>query len=439
MKTRILDAKVTYFHQPFLKPLQISSGKITEITEARAEVRVAVDGKEAVGRGSIYLSDLWAWPEPSLTHDQRDAILRDLCDHIAANLWDLCGAEQAHPMELGLRLHNSLCHDAPADGSSTHSAFRILHSTFCIPSVLARAMCASPFDAAIHDGVGLALGKSAFGFYEDSRPIPSGDALFRGGSVCRSVRGMLQPPRREFDAWLIVSRGDSFGEDGVAPWVQERGYRAFKVKILGRDNQDDAARTAEVYQAVKSLGLDKPRLTVDSNEANPNADGVLDYLERLRSIDSKAFDALEYLEQPTARDIVANPNDWRKVTRLKPVLLDEGLTSFDILPVAREQGWSGLALKTCKGHSFALLAAAWAYENGLMISLQDLTNPGLSAIHAALFAAHVPTVNGVELNSPQYTPAANAEWLPRLSGLLDPRNGIHVLADAAPPGLGSTM
>ena len=424
MKTTILESKVEYFHQPFLKPLQISSGKITEITEARAEVRVSIDGKEAVGRGAIYLSDLWAWPEPSLTHDQRDAILRELCDYINANLWNLCGGEPEHPMELGLRLHNSLCHGSSADG----------------PSILARAMCASPFDAAIHDAVGMALEKSAFDFYSEQWVIPSGDSVVSDNSACEAVRSMLtKPPRTEFDAWLIVSRGDSFGDDGVAPWVRDRGYHAFKVKILGKDNADDAARTAEVYRAVRALGVAKPRLTVDSNEANPNADSVLDYLHQLRAIDSEAFEALEYLEQPTARDIVANPNNWREVTKLKQVLLDEGLTSFDVLEVAIDQGWSGLALKTCKGHSFALLAAAWAYERGMTIALQDLTNPGFSAIHATLFAAHVPTVNGVELNSPQYTPAANEEWLPRLAGLFTPMDGSHALCDAAPLGLGSAM
>lgn len=421
MKTRILDARVVFEHQPFLKPLQISSGKITEITEARAEVRVSIDGREAVGRGSIYLSDLWAWPEPSMTHDQRDAILRDLCRQIAAKLWEFCGGEEEHPLELGLRLHRSLCDDLPAAG----------------PSSLARAMCASPFDAAIHDAVGIALGRSAFEFYGENAAIPSGDGLFKCGSVCEAIARMLQPPKREFDAWLIVSRGDSFGDDGVAPWVRDKGYRAFKVKILGKDNADDAGRTAEVYQAVKSLGVANPRITVDSNEANPDAASVLDYLERLRALDADAFAALEYLEQPTARDIIANPNDWRPVTRLKPVMLDEGLTGLEVLEEAIAQHWSGFALKTCKGHSFALLAAAWAHERGLLVSLQDLTNPGLSMIHAALFAAHVPTINGVELNSPQYTPAANAEWLPRLAGLFEPKEGVHRLPEKVPVGLGS--
>ena len=99
-------------------------------------------------------------------------------------------------------------------------------------------------------------------------------------------------------------------------------------------------------------------------------------------------------------------------------------------PDARADGWSGLALKTCKGHSFVLVAAAWARQHGMLLSMQDLTNPGLAAIHSALFAARMPTLNGIELNSPQFTPAANAEWLPRLSGLQDSYYAIYEMLGA---------
>lgn len=420
MKARVIEAGVEFFERPFRKPLRISSGAITRITEARAEVRVRVDAREAVGRGSIYLSDVWAWPDPELSHEERDRALRGVCERIASDLDDLCGGEEAHPLELGMRLHHSVC----GMGSG-------------LP-MLALAMCASPFDAAVHDGVGHALGVSAFDFYGEEQPIPSADGLFEDGRACAAVRRTIGVPRVRFDAWLIVSRDDSLSSD-VGPWVTRRGYRAFKVKILGRDNADDAARTSEVYRAARAFGAPSPRLTVDSNEANPDAESVLDFLGRLRAADPEAFDALEYLEQPTARDIVAHPNDWRGVARLKPVLLDEGLTGPDVLEEAASQGWSGLALKTCKGHSFALVVAAWARERGMMISLQDLTNPGLAAIHAALFASRVHTVNGVELNSPQYTPAANTEWLPRLAGLLEPRDGTHRLPECIPVGLGSSL
>jgi len=120
-------------------------------------------------------------------------------------------------------------------------------------------------------------------------------------------------------------------------------------------------------------------------------------------------------------------------------MLDEGLTSLSLLPLVRDQNWTGFALKTCKGHSFTLVAAAWARQNGLALSLQDLTNPGYSAIHSFLLGARLDTLNGVELNSPQYTPAANEPWLPQLSGLFEPREGKHRLENLEPAGLGSDL
>jgi hypothetical protein len=60
-------------------------------------------------------------------------------------------------------------------------------------------------------------------------------------------------------------------------------------------------------------------------------------------------------------------------------------------------------------------------------------------IHAAWFAAHVPTINDVELNSPQFTPAANRPWLPRLASLFQATGGVHRLPEKVPVGLGSTM
>lgn len=417
--THILEAHVAFIERPFLSPLILSSGAITTLPEAVATVRVRVGGREATGRGSIYLSDLWAWPDPALRHEQRDTALRALCSRIADGLWGFCGGEAAHPLELGLRLHASVCHRAES------------------PPVLARAMCASPFDAAIHDAVGQALGISAFGFYDEYSPLPSADPFFAGGSACRAIRKTLVSPRRALKAWYVVTKNDDM--DTLRPWVCDRGYRCFKIKLLGRDNDYDVARTVEVYRMVRELGADAVELSIDTNEANPDAASVLDYLHRLRVSDAGAYAALQYLEQPTGRDIARHRFDWREVASLKPVFLDEGLTSLELMPLALEQGWSGFALKTCKGHSLALTAAAWASEQGLRLTMQDLTNPGLALLHAALFAAYVPTMNGIELNSPQFTPAANAAWLPRMAAVFQPRDGFHTLPESLPSGLGSEL
>jgi L-alanine-DL-glutamate epimerase-like enolase superfamily enzyme len=425
-QTRVLSAGVTFAERTLAKPLLLSTGPISVITEATARVRVRCGTREAEGAGSICLSDLWAWPEPALDHGRRDAAMRSLAVWMAEGLAERCG-EPAHPLELGLRLHERVMahHPEPVPG-------------FAIPA-LAVANSLSPFDAAIHDAAGQALGLSAFSFYGGDEPLPLADGLFPKQDACRAIRAMLRPdPLRALPAWLIVGKADDL-EREVRPWVRDRGYGCFKLKIMGKSAAEDAVRVVEVYRAVRAFGAGKPRLSVDSNEGNADAAGVLEFLERLRALDREAFAALEYLEQPTSRDIVRHAQDWRPVCAVKPVLLDEGLESFGRLRLAEEQGWAGLALKTCKGHSFALAAAAWARERGLPVALQDLTNPGLSAIHAAWFAAFVPTLNGVELNSPQFLPAANAAWLPRLAGLLDPQDGLHRLSGPVPVGLGGGL
>ena len=421
--TEILHAEVSFAERPFAHPLTISSGQIVGLTEAEAHVVVRVNGVEAEGRGNIFLSDLWAWPDPSLSHAARDQALRAVCVHIAENLKRLCGKGPAHPLALGLRLHDAVC--ASSDD-------------FGVPSLLARAMALSPFDAAIHDATGLALRRSAFALYPEGQPIPEADRRL-GGSATAAIRALLRdPPLASLPAWWLVGRDDDLNTV-VQEAVKRRGYGCFKLKLMGRESAVDVARTVEVFRALKVAGVPTIRLSVDTNEANPDAASVLDYLEQLRTADPDAFTALEYLEQPTARDFCACPQDWRAVTRLKPVLLDEGLTGLELLAEAKQQGWSGLALKTCKGHSSALVAAAWANRHGMCLSMQDLTNPGIGLMHAALFAAHVPTINGVELNSPQFAPAANAGLAERWPQLYQPVDGRHRLPSTVPDGLGSRL
>jgi L-alanine-DL-glutamate epimerase-like enolase superfamily enzyme len=416
-QTRVLSAQVDFLSQKFRVPMRLSSGLIETITEARATVRVRAGDVEGEGRGSIYLSDLWSWPDPSRTHEQRDAILRDLCTSIAKNLPDLTGSP-AHPLELGLRLHHTV---GPEKDD--------------IPA-LARAMCSSPFDAAIHDAVGYTTGLSAFRFYDEPVAIPSADAHFEDGA-CAAIKSLLQPPAEALEGCLIVNAHDDLGE----PFAQELrrfGYRRLKVKLLGRSKEDDARLTAAAYRAARQHGLPAVRLSIDSNEGHASAEAVLDYLVELEKIDPDAYAALDYLEQPTSRDIITKAFDWTAVSARKPVMIDEGLTSLERLPLAIDQGWSGLALKTCKGHSFILMVAAWAKRRGLQLSMQDLTNPGLAAIHAYLLAARLPLLGGIELNSPQFTPQANESWLPRLASLFTVRDGLHRLP-ANVPGLGSNL
>ena len=71
----------------------------------------------------------------------------------------------------------------------------------------------------------------------------------------------------------------------------------------------------------------------------------------------------------------------------------------------RELGWSGVALKTCKTQTGALLSACWAKAHGMRLMVQDLTNPMLAQIpRPACCRRHH---HGVETNAMQFYPDAS--------------------------------
>ncbi|MGC4046361.1 MAG: enolase C-terminal domain-like protein [Armatimonas sp.] len=393
IRTIVLSARVEFIERAFSRPLVLSSGAITHVTEAKAFVRVRVGEQEAEGIGSIYLSDLWGWPDPTRTHTERDSAMRAYTERIAAKFATLCGPPD-HPLTLGLRLHQELLWDSSP-----------------IPP-LARLICAASLDAALHDATGQALQASSLDLYPD---FPE-------------IQAVLRPTNHNLTAWWIVGVSDDLDTLG-------EGYHAFKLKLGAKDPVADAARTATVFAAVPHA-----RLAADPNCAFEHPEAVSAYLDALEHFSPEAYAALEYIEQPTARDIATYAFDWHEISARKPVILDEGLTSFDTLELAHAQGWSGIAIKTCRGHSFALASAARAHAYGMQLVMQDLTNPGYAAIHSALLASRLPVTNGIELNAAQFTPDANAEWLPRLDTLLAPIDGVHrVPAGPLPIGLGSQL
>ena len=54
----MIIADVTSLHQQLATPLRLSTGSIEQLFEALAKVTVRLCGCDAVGRGSMYLSDL---------------------------------------------------------------------------------------------------------------------------------------------------------------------------------------------------------------------------------------------------------------------------------------------------------------------------------------------------------------------------------------------
>ena len=148
---------------------------------------------------------------------------------------------------------------------------------------------------------------------------------------------------------------------------------------------------------------------LDFNEGCPNVGYLLDCLRRVREATPSGFDRILYIEQPTARDLKKDrANVMHEAAKLRPVVIDESLTDLETLLLAREMGYTGIALKACKGQTHAMLMAAAGQKFGMFLCVQDLTCPAASLVHSAGIAARVPGNAGIEANARQFVPAASA-------------------------------
>jgi len=236
-------------------------------------------------------------------------------------------------------------------------------------------------------------------------------------------------------------------EDGLPvsleEWIERDGIFCFKIKLKGNAFDWDVARVRAITEVVRDS---RPRMregrfyfSIDTNEQCEHPEYVVELLSTLRADEPDAFEALLYVEQPTERNLAEHRFDMRKLAAIKPVLADEGITDVAHLDLARELGWSGVALKTCKGHSSALLYVARSEEEGMPYTVQDLTNPGLSLIHSAGFAARIRPLMGVEYNSRQYIPQADPEVQHRHRGVFTVTEGRISTESIRGTGLGYGM
>ena len=104
--------------------------------------------------------------------------------------------------------------------------------------------------------------------------------------------------------------------------------------------------------------------------------------------------------------------------------------------LGRELGWTGVALKTCKTLTGALLSLCWARHHRMGLMVQDLTNPMLAQIPHVLLAAHAGTLMGVESNAMQFYPEVSAPEAKIHPNLYRRREGVLDIATLGPTGFG---
>jgi hypothetical protein len=165
-------------------------------------------------------------------------------------------------------------------------------------------------------------------------------------------------------------------------------------------------------------------LSTDFNCTVTDPAYVNDILDRLLMEHPKIYNLILYVVQPFPYDLEENKIDVHSVSARKPLFMDESAHNWKFVKLGKSLGWTGVALKTCKTQTGALLSACWAKGHGMTLMVQDLTNPRLAMLPHVQLAAHVGTIMGVECNAMQFYPDASLAEEQVHSGLYRRRHGV---------------
>ncbi len=416
---RVRDVEIAYEQHRYRTPIKFGGVAFDRATLLNVRLTCETeDGRRAVGFGSMPLGNVWSFPSRTLTYDQTLQAMRRLAERIQRIYADC--SEAGHPIELTSALEQ----DCFAAAEAVSREERLSEP---IPR-LCTLVTASPFDAALHDAFGKVHGLNCYATYGPNF-LPGDLGRFLGPEFTGETldRYLLRQPVPRLPLYHLVGAldpldandltqpvGDGLPET-LAEWIERDGLTHLKIKLNGDDLNWDVERVLRVDRVATAVqvrrGVSQWYYSLDFNERCRDVGYLLEFLARIRLSAPGAFDRTQYIEQPTARDLQTQAsNSMHAAARLKPVVIDESLIDLESLKLARELGYTGAALKACKGQTQSLLMAAAIQKYGMFRCVQDLTCPGASLIHSAGLAAHVPGVAAIEANARQYMPQANRPW-----------------------------
>lgn len=416
---RTLQVDVSFEPVKFRAPLKFGGRVLEQTTIVNVSIDVETrDGRPATGHGSMPVGNLWAWPSDKVTPaDAERAMLA-----YSQKIGELFASypDYGHPLEIQYIVGAEFHHEARRVSDRLDVAEPLPE--------LAQLVAVSPIDAALHDAYGRIHRANSFdvlssefcnkdlSYYLDDQ--------FAGEYLDQYT---LRTPAASLPLYHLVGALDPLTPDEAAhleqdgiphalgDWIIANGLTHLKIKLNGDDLDWDVDRVLGVErvtgEAQSQRGCPKWFYSCDFNEKCDSAEYVLEFLNRIRAGSAEAFERIQYIEQPTSRDLQsASAVKMHDVAKVKPVVIDEALTDYEALMTCRELGYSGVALKACKGQSESLLAAAAAQKFGMFLCVQDLTCPGASWLHSCSLAARIPGIAAVEGNARQYCPAGNGRW-----------------------------
>jgi L-alanine-DL-glutamate epimerase-like enolase superfamily enzyme len=443
---RIEAVSCRYEEYLFRSPLKFARTVVDRQTLLTVECKVrTASGKVAAGFGTLPLNYTFSFPSRTLSPDARLGAMKALAEQIAK----VTGAhkEFAHPIDINWEL-------APLYLKAAAEASRGLRLPDPIPK-LCTLVTAGAFDAAIHDAFGKAHGLNCFHTYGPE--FMSHDlsyylgAEYKGEYPSRYVR---REPRARMPLCHLISAIDPLEQsentkpikDGLPEtlreWINYNGLTYLKIKLNGDDLKWDVERMLRIERVTaetqKKRGVERWAYVPDFNEKCPNVEYYLAFLRRLKEKMPETFRRIEYVEQPTHRDLKSHPeNDMHEAAKLCPVVIDESVIDVDSVLLARKMGWTGAVVKSPKGLTHMILIACVAGKQKMLVAGGDMSCPGAALIQTAGFQARLPGVTSVEANARQFLPAANKGWESRFPGMFRITDGMRRTSELVKPGLGA--
>lgn len=414
---RVIAATLYFLPIKTRVPLKFGPEITTEVTCARVRLTVRNDqGETAQGWGETPLSVQWVWPS-ALSYEARHEVLKALC-------LDLTSAwagfdDSGHPIEVGHAFNSEILPAMWARLNQSRS-----NGQEPMPW-LAALVCNSAFDLALHDAYGVLNHRPIYETYNQefmNRDLAAYLTPAEGTAV--SFEGkypdefLIVKPCPKIPAWHLVGGKDPIDPSeltGAEPndgypillkdWIRRDGLTCLKVKLRGDDVVWDYGRLVKV--GTLAIEENVPWLTTDFNCTVHDPSYVNIILDRLILEHPRIYGMVLYVEQPFPYELEHHPIDVHSVSARKPLFMDESAHDWRMIRLGRSLGWSGVALKTCKTQTGALLSLCWAKAHGMTLMVQDLTNPMLAQISHVQLAAHAGTIMGVESNGMQFYPEAS--------------------------------
>ena len=426
-------------------PLKFGPETLTHVTCARVRVLLEAPATAATGAGwgETPLSVQWVWPA-TISFEDRHQALKVFCERLARTWarFDHCG----HPLEIGYAFQR-LCLPGLLEQFNRERSHPM--------PWLAALVCCSAFDLAVHDAYGILHQCPVYDTYNSAYMNQDLSAYLQPADGCLDVSFDGRYPADYFDlpraetlpAWHLVggldplSAEDLTGEepaDGhpvlLADWIERDGLTCLKIKLRGDDTVWDYQRLQRVGAIAIEHGVSW--LTADFNCTVTEPGYVNDILDQLVQKEPRLYGMILYVEQPFPYDLEQHRIDVHSVAARKPLYMDESAHDWELIRLGRSLGWTGVALKTCKTQTGALLSLCWAKAHGMGLMVQDLTNPMLAQIPHVQLAAHAGTIMGVETNSMQFYPEASAAEAAVHPGVYQRRDGRVDLTSVKGPGFG---